>query len=146
MKLKTRHFGEIDINENNIIRFENGLPGFPNDKDLIVVTDDSDKDAPVCWLQSVNDGNTAFALLNVYSLMPNYNPKVEKEHVSSLGEIKDDSLVIYNIINIPEDMHKATVNLKAPVVINSKTKKGQQVILENDEYGIRHYIFDHSEK
>jgi len=145
MDLRTRHFGGIQVDDSKVIRFEEGLPGFPDDREFVLIVDEDDSQKNdknmFYWLQSVNDGDTAFPMINVYNIMPSYNPMVVKDQVEEI-EAMGDNLEIYNIVTIPEDAKKMTVNLKAPVVINNKTNKGKQVILNNDEYGVRHYIFD----
>ena len=54
MKLKTRFFGEIEIDEKKVIDFEEGLPGFENLRKFLFMTDENE-DAPFCWLQSIED-------------------------------------------------------------------------------------------
>jgi flagellar assembly factor FliW len=78
--------------------------------------------------------------------MPDYNPLVEPDEVSELGELGDAALEIYNITVIPEEIKQMRVNLKAPIVINPVTMKGKQIIVSNDEYNVRHYIFDELER
>ena len=136
MKLNTKHFGEIDIDETRIIDFEEGLPGFPDDKQFILV----DYEEPFFWLQSVTDGENSFILVDACAVVPDYNPEVEEDKVISLGPYNAEDFLIYNIVVLPEDIRDMTVNLLAPVVINSATKKGKQVIVQNDKYSIRHYM------
>ncbi len=142
MKVRTRDFGELDIKEDKIIRFEDGLPGFPNEKELVLISDEEFKDCSICWLQSVNNEETSFAVMNVYDVLPSYNPMADQDQLETIGNVEGNELQILNVVTIPEDYKKMTVNLKAPIVINNRTNKGKQVILNNDDYGIRHYVFD----
>ncbi len=138
MKLQTKNFGEIEINENEIISFESGIPGFEEKKRFTLITN-SDNPS-FCWLQSLDDSNLAFVLLDVGSVMPEYNPQIEITNISDLGEV-NNNLLIYNIVVIPEKVEEMTVNLKAPIIINADSRKGKQVIVSNDEYAVKHYIF-----
>lgn len=141
MKLKTKFFGEILIDKEKIIMFEDGIPGFENLKKFLFMTD-SKENSPICWLQSIDEIDIVFTMVDFLSIVPEYKPIVEINQVESLGEFELDDLLIYNIMVIPEDIKKATVNLKAPIVINYKNKKGKQLILNNDEYEIKHFIYD----
>ena len=66
--------------------------------------------------------------------------------LEDLGEIKDDSLIIYNIVVIPPVISKMSVNLKAPIVINAETKKGKQLITKNEDYPIKYYFYEELKK
>lgn len=145
MQLFTKHFGEIDFDEDRVITFSHGLPGFPDMQRFLLLTGSTPNDL-FYWLQCIDDGDLAFALIDVYQVMPDYNPLVEPEEIAELGSLSDEGLEIYNIAVIPEEIKQMRVNLKAPIVINPATKKGMQVIVSNDEYSIRHYIFDELEE
>ena len=144
-KLTTYHFGEIEYDEEKIINFPQGLPGFPDDKRFLLMSEDEDEDM-FFWLQSVDNGDVAFTLMNVYSVLPYYDPQVDEEELPELGKIISAPLEIYNIAVIPEDVRQMRVNLKAPVVINMEAGLGKQVVCTNEDYQIRYYIFEELEK
>ena len=144
-KLTTFHFGEIEYDEKKVINFPNGIPGFPDDRRFLFMSEDENEDM-FFWLQSVDNGDVAFTLMNVYSVLPNYDPHVDEEEMKELGEITGSPLEIYNIAVIPEDAKQMRVNLMAPVVINMEAGLGRQVVCTNDDYPIRYYIFEELEK
>jgi len=169
MLLKTRHFGEIEIDENKIIRFDGGLPGFNNVRQFIILETEPDEGldnkssggldnkpdaephttesseepnsgSPFKWLQCVDDPMLAFAIANPFLLKPDYDVKLSDEVVEHLEIKKEVDVAIYTIVVVPEDITKMTMNLKAPLVINVRNKKGVQAILDTEEYSIRHHI------
>jgi flagellar assembly factor FliW len=142
-KFVTRHFGEIDYDPDKIITFPQGIPGFPNHNRFLLMSEDEEEDT-FFWLQSIDDGEVAFTLMDVYKVLPDYDPKVDPEELKELGEV--NSLEIYNIVVIPEYVRQMRVNLKAPIVINTETGLGMQVICINDEYPIRFMIFEELER
>jgi len=150
MKLETTHFGEIDIDETKIIDFDDGLPGFPSDKRFVLLDGgrefgEDDEPVPFLWLQSVTNGNIAFILLDVFAVMPDYKPVLNPSDFTELGAYSDEckeDFLIYNIVVLPEDVKKMSVNLVAPVIINQNIKKGKQVVANNSEYNVRHYLFE----
>jgi flagellar assembly factor FliW len=140
-KFLTRHFGEISYDASKTLRFPAGIPGFPDSKTFLLMSESDDEDT-FFWLQSLDEGNVAFTLMNVYKALPDYNPLVSEEELAELGGVTGTPLEIYNIAVIPEDAKEMRVNLKAPVVINVDSGMGKQVICENDDYPIRYMIFD----
>ena len=144
-KFNTHHFGEITYDPANIIRFPQGLPGFPEDINFLFMSESDDEDM-FFWLQSLDNGEVAFTLMDVYRVLPNYDPQIDDYESEELGTIEEDSLEIYNIVVIPEDARQMRVNLKAPVVINNATGIGRQVICINEEYQLRYMIFEELEK
>ena len=144
-KLTTHHFGEIEYDEKKIINFPHGIPGFPDDTRFLFMSEDEDEDM-FFWLQSVDNGDVAFTLMNVYGVLPYYDPMVDEEEMKELGEIAGSPLEIYNIVVIPEDAKQMRVNLMAPIVINMEAGLGRQVVCTNDDYPIRYYIFEELEK
>jgi len=142
MKLDTKHFGEISIEEEEIITFDEGLPGFWDSTRFVLLADQpSDL---FSWLQSVDDGDLVFALMDVTQVIPDYQPQIESELIEDLGD--GTSFVYYNIAVVPEDLKDLRVNLKAPVLINTNARKGRQVLASNEDYSVRHYIFEEMSK
>lgn len=144
MQIDTRHFGKVDIEENKIILFPQGLPGFDNMKKFIILNEEDEE--LFSWLQSIDDPSIAFALIDVLKIMPEYDPLVSLEELKIIDVLDSDkdleNIVSYNIVVIPKDIKEMSVNLKAPVIINTKTYKGKQALASNDNYEIRHKIFD----
>jgi flagellar assembly factor FliW len=138
MLLKTKYFGETEIDEQGIITFNEGLPGFLHLKRFALM---NDPDGGFYWLQSVDEWDVAFILIDVNLYADNYEPLVEEEHLIGLGEFTPESFVVLNIANLPGDVKDMTVNLRAPVVINTELKLGRQIVCNNDEYSVRHRIF-----
>lgn len=143
MIVKSRNFGEIEVEESSIITFDEGIPGFEQLRKFVLVTDD---DNPFYWLQSAEDKDIAFAMLDIFKYIPDYNPCVEDDLVKDIVDKEEKDIEIYNIAVIPEDVEKMTVNLKAPVIINTKSMKGKQVISNNEEYPIKYYIYKEIKK
>jgi flagellar assembly factor FliW len=73
--------------------------------------------------------------------MPDYKPDIDPEMTASLNG-GDGRLLCLNVAVVPDDIQKMRVNLKAPIVINKSTRKGKQALASNEEYSIRHYIFE----
>ena len=143
MIIKTKHFGEIDLDENKVITFEYGIMGFEEYKRYTILYDLEEGDkTTISWLQSLDESSLALPVINPLSIKPDYNPTVEDEVLKPIGEITDENLLILLTINVPADRTKISANLKAPFVINSDTRKGCQIIVENKDYEVKYNIYD----
>lgn len=143
MVIKTKYFGEVQINEEKVIKFESGIPGFENLHRFLFMTSPN-PDSAFYWLQSIDDVNIVFTIVDIFRYLPDYNPIVEISSMEGLGEYGkiEEDIAIYNIANIPSNYKEMTINLKAPIVINLKTYKAKQIICNNEEYPIRFRIYD----
>lgn len=141
MLLKTKHFGDIEIDENRIVTFDDGIPGFDELKRFVVLYN-GDEASPFRWLQSVDDGKIAFVVVNPFAVVIDYDIEIPEEVTDNLDIKSLDDVMVLSIAVVPEDINKMTINLKAPVIINTKNNRGIQVILDTDRYSVRHYIVE----
>ncbi len=141
MLLHTKHFGEIEIEESSIIRFDEGLPGFENLREFTLIGN-GDETSPFKWMQCVNEPQVAFAIANPFMIVKDYDFELPDVEAARLGIKSQEDLAVYSIVVVPEDLTKISMNLKAPLIINSRTNKGEQIILDTDKYAVRHYILD----
>lgn len=143
MRITTRVFGEIDIEDEKIITFVNGLVGFPELKDFALIYDTEKSEAGgLEWLQSMQEPGFAIPVMNPLSVLPDYNPQVEEEWLKTLGEFDQESLLVLVTVTVPADITKMTVNLKGPIVINANTCKACQVIAEGNGCEVKFPIYD----
>jgi flagellar assembly factor FliW len=143
MVVKTKYFGEIDLEEAKIINFERGIMGFEQYKEFTILYDiESEDKVGISWLQSLEEPGLALPVINPFHIMADYNPIVEDEVLKPLGNIKEDNLVILLSLTVPSDITKMSANLKAPFIINSDSRKGSQIIVENADYEIKYNIYD----
>lgn len=143
MLVKTKYFGEIDLDEEKILDFEKGLFGFEELKRFTILYDcEGDERPAVSWLQSLEEPALSIPIMSPNIVKPDYNPVVEDETINYLGELNEENLVVFVTLTAPSDPKQSTVNLKAPIVINADTRKGAQVVAENADYLIKYPIYD----
>lgn len=144
MKIKTAYMGEIEIDPSNLMTFEHGIPGFEEERDFALLPIE-DNDA-FHVLQSIQTEALAFIVTNPYIITTDYNFELDEATVHAL-QIKDEKEVaVFSIVSLKETIAQSTLNLKAPIILNTINKKAKQVILNNDEYNIRHLISTESQK
>ncbi len=143
MRANTRLFGEIDIEEEKIITLESGMIGLPEFQKFALIFDEEKgvKPSSVMWFQSMDDPQTAFPVMQPNTVKPDYNPTVNDEVLSALGELKEENTYVLVTLTASSDVKQTSVNLKAPIVINTDTRKGCQIIVE-DDYPVKYKIYD----
>ena len=143
MKITTRVFGEIEIDDSKIIHFPAGIIGFPEMTDFALVFDEEKgKTSPIRWLQSLQETNFALPVMDPLVVAWDYNPEVEDNYLTSLGEMTAEDTLVLVTVTVPKDLTKMSVNLQAPIIINAETKKAIQIIVNTEKYPIKYYIYD----
>lgn len=141
MRVDTKYFGEIEIGDEKIIHFDNGILGFEDYKDYTILYDiEADGKSFFSWLQSVDEKMLSFPIVNPLKVDENYNPTVNDEMLKPIGIYSDEDIAIFLLATIPQDVKEASVNMRAPLIINASTRKGIQLILDGQEYEIRHKL------
>lgn len=142
MEIKTQYFGSIPCSEDEIIHFSEGLFGFTEFKDYVPLSFQDNSDALIS-LQSIDDYRISFILMNPFQLYSEYTPALSKEDSNFLKASYDEENISYYVICIIHDqMEESTVNLKAPIAVNTDTREAKQIILDNPLYKFRHPIKD----
>ncbi|AST56860.1 flagellar assembly protein [Thermoanaerobacterium thermosaccharolyticum] len=138
MNIKTKNFGLVSYNEEDVLYFDDGIPGFEGLKSFILLS--VDEYTPFKWLQSLDDTNIAFVIIDPKVVVKDYKVEINEETVKLL-DIKDlNHILVFAIVVIPDEIEKMTANLKAPIIINAENNKGMQILLDNDDYMIKHPI------
>lgn len=143
MKAVTRIFGEIDIADDKIITMEKGMIGFPKLNHFALIFDEEKgrKDTSIMWLQSMDDPDIAFPVMNPAAVKEDYNPNVSAEIIEPIGKLTEENTFILVTVTVPKNIQDFSVNLKAPIVINNETQKGVQIIVE-DDLPIKYKVYD----
>ncbi len=136
MKIKTTRFGELNIPEEDIVTFPEGLLGFAEHKRYVLL--DSEELDPLKWLQCVDAGYLAFVVLDPRIAIDEYDMHVSRECAQGLRIESPEDAMIFAIITADDDPAKCTINLQAPIIINRKNYLARQIILLDQQYSIHH--------
>ncbi|MCH5266043.1 MAG: flagellar assembly protein FliW [Lachnospiraceae bacterium] len=142
MLVKTKFFGEVDLPEEKIVTLERGLIGLGDYTRFTILYDCEKEETNISWFQSVEEPWLAMPVIKPWIVKEDYNPIVEDELLSHIGELTEENLVILLTMNVPENLKEMSVNLKAPIIINSDTRKGAQIAVENEDYEVKYKIYD----
>lgn len=129
-------FGRFDVREESVIRFAEGLPGFDQCRRFVLLS--SEDLAPLWCLQGLDAPEPSFLAVDPALVLPQYRRVLSEADRARLGD-DDKALVWLALVTIgDEEGSDAVVNLRAPVVINSRRMVGAQVVQQRGQYQINH--------
>lgn len=139
VKVKTTRFGELEVNPNDILTFNEGLLGFENLKKYFVV--DPGDSTLILWLQSIEDEKVAFPIIEPKIFKPDYIAKLLPADLNGLELDSLQAAKLYAILTIPANVTEMSANLKAPIVINSSKKVAKQIVLQDSKLSVKHEMY-----
>jgi len=140
VEIETSRFGTLAVDEGEVISLPEGMIGFMGLTRFILFR--HKEGSPFLWLQSLEDGELAFVLMDPLLLVSDYDLNITPEDTALLGiETPDHSVQAWAVVNIGrQDPPEITANLLAPLVINPRTRLGKQIVLFESPYAIRHPV------
>ena len=142
MLIHTVNFGDLEVPEEKIIMFKEGLPGFPQLHRFAVLELEELK--PFQYIQALDDPPISLFIINPFLVDQTYEFRLTDADMEDINSNNSAELAVYAVATIPENPGEATLNLMAPIVINDRDRCGKQVILHESKYSVRHQLFDGS--
>jgi len=137
--IQTSRFGQVQLNNEDVITFAEGLLGF-QDLRTFVLLDDPNDDI-FAWLQSCESPAIAFPVLEPELFSETYKINLSKSDLEVLQMPDSKRARAFCIITIPDDPTLMTANMKAPLVVNVDKKRARQCVLQDNNLAIREPIF-----
>ncbi len=144
MKVKTTRFGEIDVPDETLITFPEGVVGFKEAHGFVIF--DCGDQGLFKWLQSTDIPELAFVICESHLIVPNYQVVIGQKERDLLELQNTEDAAVCLILVIPEDPQETTGNLLGPIVMNAQSRLGMQLVLVNPEYSTRYKIFKSDEE
>ena len=132
ISFNSSRFGRLEVAKDRIIYFPDGLMGFSDIKRFILM---DYKDTSLKWLQAIDDPDIAFIVMPPYEVFPDYSLKIDKSIYNLLALESEDDLVIFVMLRV--EGGRVTANLQGPLVLNSITKRGVQIVNEDPRFSCR---------
>lgn len=139
MNIETKYHGTVSIDDQDIITFKKGIPGFLDEHQFALLS--FDNGAPFAILQSINTPALAFVVTNPFDFYPDYEFELPDQAIDQLSIIDQKDVAVYGILTVHDNFEQSTINLQAPVVINHTKQLGKQVVLTNTSYQTKHALF-----
>jgi len=140
MKVNTSRFGTLDIADNEIIRFPDGLYGFENETEFTFLPFNPNVESPMEWMQSLKSSHLAFVITDPYLYLQDYKLKLSEDDKKRVHLKSEEPFLTRTIVTIPENYLEMTTNLIAPLIINKDKGFAKQFVLTSMDYDTRHYL------
>lgn len=139
-KVNTLRFGEIEVEEDKVVHFEDGIPAFEDEHEFLIIP--YDEESPYVFLQSLTTPDLAFLMTMPFVFFPDYEFELDDESQKKLGIQSQDEMLIYSLLTIPGGkVSEMTANLIAPIVINTANMQARQLVLDKSRYTTKHRLF-----
>ena len=141
MEINAKYFGQVSYDKNEAIHIINGLIRFEAYTEYLPIPFHEDSDSLIS-LQSLEDETLSFILMNPFGILADYSPSLSDEELKELDAEASEDLSYYVVCVMRDSVAESTVNLKAPLVVNARTRQARQIILDQSEYTFRHVLGD----
>lgn len=139
-KVNTLRFGEIEVEEEKVVHFEDGIPAFEDEHEFLIIP--YDDESPYVFLQSITTPDLAFLMTMPFVFFPEYEFELDDDSQNKLGIKSQEDMLIYTLLTIPGGkVVDMTANLMAPVVLNQNTMQARQIVLDKSRYTTKHRLF-----
>jgi flagellar assembly factor FliW len=136
MKVDTTRFGTVEIEDSSIIRMPKGPIGFDEYTDYCLMQ--HRPDTSLRWLQSTQESSLAFVVIDPSQFVPDYEIELPDAEAETLHLDSADDVLVLGIVTIGCGGRELSINLAAPVVINSREMTALQVVLQDNRYSVKH--------
>ena len=137
MRVDTKAYGSIDVDERQRIEFPYGILGFEKLQSYVLL---DAPQQPFYWLQALDLVEVAFVLISPVIFRPDYTVEVPKEELEEIGIDDPEKMLTFAIVTIPRNPSDMTANLQGPIIINKETRVGRQSISTNPRWEVRHPV------
>lgn len=137
---KNDHCEIKQVHSDNIFTFPEGILGFQDLHDYVFLM--NEKVAPFMFMQSLEDSDLSFVCIEVFQICPDYTISLPQSSVEFLDLESMEEALVLSLVTVRQDVEDTTANLMSPIVINLRSMRAQQVIIENSEYPVRYKVWD----
>lgn len=140
MKISTSYHGDIEIDNQQTLTFNQGIPGFLEETEFVILPLPEAEAFQV--LQSIQTKELAFIITDPFQFFLDYDFQLEPQEIEKLQLQQAEDVAVYVLLTMSDSVEKITANLQAPVIINTKQQLAKQVILMNTAYETKHRLFE----
>ena len=142
MKIESTRFGSVEIRDDAVIEFPEGIIGLPGTRYALIAQNEG---SSFYWLHSVDDPSVALPVTQPWLFFPAYDVQVSDEDSAKLGLEAPEHADVFCVVRAAHSLEDFTINLRGPIVVHASRRLGRQVINEAGDYAVRQPLFAHVE-
>jgi flagellar assembly factor FliW len=142
MQIQSTRFGAIEIRDDAVLTFPEGLPGLPGERWALVA---KDEDSPFFWLHSIDHADVALPVTSPWLFFSDYEVRVPEDDAKRLELTEAGDAYIVCVVRATAELADFSINLAGPLIINAGTRTGRQVLNDLAGYSVRHPLFSEVE-
>jgi flagellar assembly factor FliW len=142
MQIQSTRFGVIDIADEAVIEFPDGIIGLPGTRYALIAQNEG---SSFYWLHSVDDPSVALPVTQPWLFFPTYDVLVSEDDCEQLGIESPEQADVFCVVRASQRLEDFTVNLRGPIVVHASARQGRQIINEAGDYDVRQPLFAHVE-
>ncbi len=139
MIVQSTRFGELEVSDEQILDFPQGLLGFPEEKRYALM--EYKPDSPFYFLQSLADPDLTFLMINPFAFFNDYEFDMDDALMAEIGVAADNPPTVFNIATVKDKIENMTVNLAGPVLVNLRDRKAAQWVIEKTVFPTKYPLF-----
>lgn len=135
---------EPDIEAERILHFDDGIPGFPRSRRFVLVGmseraegDGEAGESAFQLLQSLDEPEVSIIVTVPWLFFPDYDFELSELEQTELGITAVEETVVFSPVTLDAEQQRIYLNLLGPIVINSSTRQGRQVVLVDTDLPVR---------
>ena len=142
MQIESTRFGKVEIRDDAVLTFPDGLIGLPGSRYALVAQNEG---SAFLWLHSVDDPGIALPVTNPWLFFNDYEVNVSDEDAAKLSLNGPEQADIFCVVRAAERLEDFTINLRGPIVIHGSDRVGRQIINDAADYPVRQPLFSEVE-
>ena len=139
MIVQSTRFGELEVSDEQVLDFPQGIMGFPEEKQFALM--EYKPDSPFYILQSLVDPDLTFLMINPFAFFNDYEFDMDDALMAEIGVTADNPPTVFNIATVRDKIENMTVNLAGPVLVNLQGRKAAQWVIEKTQFPTRYPLF-----
>jgi len=138
MQIESTRFGMLEVREDTVLTFPDGLIGLPGTQYTLLAQSEK---TPFYWLHSCENADVAVPVTPPWLFFTNYEVDIPDDEVDRLGIVESNQAEIFCVVRANSDLKNFTINLAGPVIVNSESRVGRQIINGATGYSVRQPLF-----
>lgn len=130
MIIETTRFGWIDVDEGSLINLQRGIIGYEDATEFCILREHPD--SIFSWLQCTTRPDLTLLVVDPWEVAPDYHIELSPVEADYLNAYQSEDILALAVADAGSSGCEATINFACPIIINSKSMTGLQIVLDGE--------------